>query len=196
MARMKWENLHKIVVSGSRGFKYKDNATAWLDKHIRKFMRTNEVEKDDIVIITGGGLGVDAAVEVYCIRAGIKNLICHARWTELEPSNEGKNPAGVIRNRHMIQLGDELVAFWDGTSRGTKNAIRNAEKYGLPLTVVLEKDVRPTIIKVPRIKGHTVTKQKVEANKKLGKRMRNIFADADIKSWKKELKRASSPSKR
>lgn len=42
--------------------------------------------------------------------------------------------AGPLRNQHMVALGHDLVlAFWDGTSRGTADCIRRAEKAGIPV---------------------------------------------------------------
>jgi hypothetical protein len=182
---MKWINLRKIAVCGSRLFSYKDNATAWLDKYLRyKYCQDGTYE--NIIIITGGALGIDNAVELYCLRLGIKNLIVHPRWEALG------RVAGPIRNRHIMALADEAIAFLNPKaprgSPGTKHAISIAEKFGVPIQIITQKQLEPVVIKVPRIKGHTVTPEKVDANKKLGKRMRGIFHDADIHSWKKELR--------
>jgi len=104
----------------------------WLDKYIRTSFEATE----DVVVITGGAIGVDLAVESYCERVGIMNLKIAARWLELGevirrvPYSERmqRNPAGLIRNRHIIDLADEFYAFWDGESPGTAHAIKCAKK--------------------------------------------------------------------
>src|SRR5262245_5184743 len=106
--KMIWKKLTKIAVSGSRKFRENDLATMFLDQYIRE----NFESLEDVVIITGGGIGVDEAVELWCARRGIKNLVIHARWAEIEHNVNGKNPAGVIRNKYMIDLAQEFFAFW------------------------------------------------------------------------------------
>jgi hypothetical protein len=44
--------------------------------------------------------------------------------------------AGPIRNGEMAKYADALIVFWDGKSRGTKNMIDLAERYGLKVRVV------------------------------------------------------------
>lgn len=54
--------------------------------------------------------------------------------------------AGPRRNNEMAKFASEsgsgtLIAFWDGESRGTKNMIDTARRYGLHVIVVeYEKD--------------------------------------------------------
>lgn len=43
--------------------------------------------------------------------------------------------AGPIRNRQMAQYADELLALWDGKSRGTKNMIDEMLKAGKPIHI-------------------------------------------------------------
>lgn len=46
--------------------------------------------------------------------------------------------AGPIRNQRMLDEGkpDKVLAFWDGTSRGTKDMIDRARQAGVPVEVV------------------------------------------------------------
>jgi len=37
----------------------------------------------------------------------------------------------------IIAYADEVLAFWDGTSRGTKYVIDNCRKINKPVTVIL-----------------------------------------------------------
>jgi hypothetical protein len=47
------------------------------------------------------------------------------------------NGAGKFRNRKMAGVADALVAFWDGSSPGTKDMIAVARDKGLAVRVVL-----------------------------------------------------------
>jgi hypothetical protein len=122
---MKWKELIKIGISGSRRFKEPSLAVQYLEKFvINKYENTEE-----LVFLTGGALGIDAAVELMCMRRGIKNLIVHARWVELELV------AGPRRNGHIVNLANEMYAFWDGSSKGTKSFIDKAQKTDKSLTI-------------------------------------------------------------
>ena len=45
--------------------------------------------------------------------------------------------AGPIRNTAMLDMKpDELIAFWDGRSRGTKNMIDQATARGVPVEIL------------------------------------------------------------
>ncbi|MCR4582518.1 MAG: hypothetical protein K5764_03060 [Prevotella sp.] len=44
--------------------------------------------------------------------------------------------AGMVRNAEMAKCSDELIAFWDGESRGTKHMINFARKRGLEVSVI------------------------------------------------------------
>lgn len=136
--KMIWKNLTKIAVSGSRKFRENDLVTMFLDQYVREWFESPE----DVVFITGGGIGVDEAVELMCQRRGYKNLIIPARWAEIEHNVNGKNPAGVIRNKYMIDLAQEFFAFWDGESPGTKNAIFHAKKKGIVQEIFSVKSLR------------------------------------------------------
>lgn len=40
------------------------------------------------------------------------------------------------RNEWMTNTGDEIIGVWDGTSGGTANCIKYAEKVGKPITII------------------------------------------------------------
>ena len=64
---------------------------------------------------------------------------------ELFPAQWNKygRSAGPIRNEIMVAKCDYVIAFWDGTSKGTKNLIDNAVKYNKPLRVKLIDTEKP-----------------------------------------------------
>lgn len=43
--------------------------------------------------------------------------------------------AGVIRNKQMAENAEALVAFWDDSSPGTRNMIKQASETGLQIKV-------------------------------------------------------------
>lgn len=81
-------------------------------------------------IIEGGATGVDQIAGEYAREHNIPLQIFKADW------NKYGRAAGPIRNEKMAKHGTHLLAFWDGESRGTKNMIETAERYGLPVCVV------------------------------------------------------------
>ena len=46
------------------------------------------------------------------------------------------NQAGFIRNEQMGDYADELVAFWDGQSPGTRHMIKYMQNLGKKVTVI------------------------------------------------------------
>ena len=92
-----------------------------------------------IEIICGMCRGADTLGERFAKENGYPIKYFPADW------NKYGKAAGVIRNEEMAKYAAEyededdegiLVAFWDGKSRGTKNMIDNAEKYGLAQYIV------------------------------------------------------------
>lgn len=108
----------RIAVVGSRD--YKDLEA------VRQFVFEQE---RDTVIVSGGAFGVDLAAVESARRLHMPYEVYLADW-----SRHGRK-AGAIRNREMVDRADEIVAFWDGKSRGTKITIDMAKASGKPLRV-------------------------------------------------------------
>jgi len=70
-----------------------------------------------LAVVSGGARGVDHAAKLAADKLGLDII-------ELKPDWEmyGKS-AGFVRNESIIKAADQVVAFWDGESRGTKNSI-------------------------------------------------------------------------
>ena len=87
----------------------------------------------DTVVISGGALGVDRwAIQIAKLRRlrWREHLVTQREWRQL-----GRK-AGPIRNARIVSDCDTLVAFWDGASPGTGNAIKQARAAGKPVTVI------------------------------------------------------------
>ena len=81
-------------------------------------------------IVSGGAKGVDICAREYAN----KN---HLKLTEFLPRYDcyGRG-APIKRNREIVEYADYVLAFWDGTSKGTKNVILLSKQLGKPLTVI------------------------------------------------------------
>jgi len=73
-------------------------------------------------IISGGAGGADTLAEKFSDKYKIPKLIFKPDWKLY-----GKK-AGLIRNDLIIGNADEVIAFWDGISKGTQYSINFAKK--------------------------------------------------------------------
>jgi hypothetical protein len=112
-----------MVVCGSRTF----SDYALLDASLDRLLAGRI---PDVVILSGGARGADRLVERYGRD--------HSLGVERFPADWARygRAAGPRRNEEMIATADALVAFWDGTSPGTRHAIKTARRRGIPVRVV------------------------------------------------------------
>lgn len=98
----------KIAVIGSRGLRV---------NNLEKYLPKNTTE-----IVSGGAIGIDTCAKNYALSYKIK-------LTEFLPEYEkyGRS-APLKRNLQIIAYADEVLAFWDGESHGTKYVIENCKK--------------------------------------------------------------------
>lgn len=80
-------------------------------------------------LVSGGAQGADRLAESYARARGIPVEIFKPDW------RMGRG-AGPTRNGQIIEACDQVVAFWDGASKGTKDAIAKARTKGRPVVVV------------------------------------------------------------
>jgi len=112
----------KVIIAGGRNFTDFDFLKKWCDYYLSN--HSGEIE-----IVSGGATGVDALGERYAIDKVYKLKIIPANW------DLGKK-AGRLRNKQMAEYADCLLAFWDGTSKGTKNMIEQAKENNLKVRIV------------------------------------------------------------
>jgi hypothetical protein len=120
----------KLLVCGSRSFDDYDFLAKTLD-HL-----TSKLDKKKILVIHGGARGADNLAEKWCFERRIMQSIHHPEW------KKGKQ-AGIVRNAEMIAMMEGkgcVVAFWSGTSPGTKSTIEMAKKAGIKTKVYLFKE--------------------------------------------------------
>jgi len=110
----------KIIVAGSRGFTNYQLMCLKLDYYFDECTPT---------IVCGEARGADSLGRKYAEERGLKIMSFPADWSK------GKN-AGYIRNEEMAKVADGLVAFWDGSSAGTKHMILTMRKMNKPTRVI------------------------------------------------------------
>lgn len=81
------------------------------------------------VIVSGGARGVDAWAEEFATERGIEVISIKPNWKKY-----GKS-AGFKRNKEIVNEADDVVAFWDGQSRGTLDTVRKAHKAQKPYAI-------------------------------------------------------------
>lgn len=82
-------------------------------------------------IITGGANGVDTLAIEYANKNSIPVIVIKPDYKKY-----GK-AAPLIRNRRIISLANEVIAIWDGFSKGTEYTIKFAEKMLKPVTILM-----------------------------------------------------------
>ncbi len=110
----------KIAIIGSRGLKV---------RNLEKYLPSNVSE-----IVSGGAKGIDSCAADFA-KAN------HIKLTEFLPEYEkyGRS-APLKRNLQIIDYADLVLAFWDGSSRGTKFVIDNCKKKNKKVKVFVLKD--------------------------------------------------------
>ena len=105
----------RVAIIGSRGLRV---------SNLEKYLPPGTTE-----IVSGGAKGVDASAREYALAYDIK-------LTEFLPEYDkyGRS-APLKRNITIIEYADAVLAFWDGSSRGTKFVIDNCRKLGVPVKV-------------------------------------------------------------
>ncbi|MBR7116779.1 MAG: hypothetical protein IKC87_03625 [Clostridia bacterium] len=107
----------KIAIVGSRSLVV-DNIGAYLPN-------------DCTEIVTGGARGVDTSAIEYAEQKRIRLTVFNPKYKLY-----GK-AAPLIRNRDIVEYADEIIAFYDGNSRGTLYTINYAKKIGKPCTIII-----------------------------------------------------------
>ncbi len=82
------------------------------------------------IIVSGGARGADTLAKEYAM----KNNIPLVEYMP-EYSKYGRK-APLLRNLQIVDNCDFLLAFWDGSSRGTKFTIDYAVKRRIPYRIV------------------------------------------------------------
>jgi hypothetical protein len=107
--------MTKIAIIGSRDYPNLKQVEDYLNE-LRKLLPCMR-------IITGGAKGVDQKAESWALGWGVE---CEV----IKPLDPSDKLSYLYRNIEIITKADQIVAFWNGTSRGTKFAIDYANSRG------------------------------------------------------------------
>lgn len=108
-------------------------------RHITDFDLTQALEGLTVTeIISGGAAGVDTLAEEFAQNHGLPLTIFPADWKQHGPK------AGPLRNKQIVEACQQVVAIWDGSSKGTATTIRMAQQAGKPVRVVRVNDPKQT----------------------------------------------------
>lgn len=109
----------RVAVVGSRGI---------TDVDLSKYLPEN-----CCLIVSGGARGVDTIAEQYAKSCGIETLIIRPNYEKYGRS------APIRRNDMIVDNADVVLAFWDGSSHGTKYTIDYAKRMGKPVKIYVPK---------------------------------------------------------
>ena len=109
----------KVAVIGSR------HAPASVSRRILEELPFNVSE-----IVSGGAEGVDRLAERVADILGIP-----VRVFQPDYQRYGRR-APLVRNEQIVEYADQVLAFWDGESRGTQSMIECAKDENIPCTVI------------------------------------------------------------
>ena len=122
MSKEETMEIKKVIIAGYRDF----NDFNFLEEKLNEILTNN----NNIEIVSGTARGVDQMGERYALKNNIPVKRFPANWDKY-----GKR-AGYLRNDEMAKYADALIAFWNGTSRGTGHMIDLAKRNGLEVTVI------------------------------------------------------------
>lgn len=112
----------KVAIVGSRHF----SAPARVTEYVMSLPRGSS-------IITGSASGVDAAATRAAREKGMPVHVVAASFDEL--ADPAKSAA---RNQRLVDACDVLVAFWDGSSKGTRTTVERALDSGKEVHVFVQ----------------------------------------------------------
>jgi hypothetical protein len=111
----------KVAIVGSRHFPEMDR--------VREFV---EALPAGAIVLTGGASGVDATAGQAARDRGLGLIKLPPRFEETTDPG-----ASARRNQELVDAADILVAFWDGSSQGTRKTVERALESGREVHVYL-----------------------------------------------------------
>lgn len=114
--------IHNLAVVGSR---------TWTDKQcVFDMLDCYYIDYPQLKIISGGAKGADSMAADWAKSRNVPTQIFRPDWDVY-----GKR-AGFMRNEQIVRACDSVLAFWDGTSKGTLNTIDKARDMQKPVRII------------------------------------------------------------
>lgn len=121
----------RIAVIGSRNFTTSQNGEL-MNSVLNEFNDQLRLNNDKIVeVITGGAKGADTFAERWALDNNVQLTIYRPDYARY-----GRNGAPMERNKQIVDSCDFCIAFWDGSSRGTKFVIDHCIQRSKRLKIV------------------------------------------------------------
>ena len=124
--------VKNVIIAGSRDFTdsvfLSTMASNWAG-----FGQVGALFSAELCVICGDARGADKLGAEWAEFHGIEVKHMPAKWRL--PNGITDRGAGHKRNAEMAAIGDVLLAFWDGKSKGTKGMIDRALAVGLEVHV-------------------------------------------------------------
>lgn len=103
----------------------------YIDYSIHKIIFEEHKEQEIKIIEGGAHSGADYRAKLFCVEHNINHQSYPPDFSN------GYHPYKYFqRNHQMVDLADEIYAFWDGKSRGTLDVINYAKMQGKEVTVI------------------------------------------------------------
>ena len=114
----------KVGIVGSRSITSSEYVFSVLNFYLSRLLEENEV-----VVVSGGAVGVDKLAEDFAEERKLKTEIYLPDYKQY-----GKS-ATFIRNQQIIDNSDYLIAITTG-SNGTADSIKRAVKKSIPIKII------------------------------------------------------------
>ena len=122
------------MITGSRSLDDDDSEKIVFDT-LDEIHQTHPIH----TLVSGHAKGIDNFAEKWAAAREI------AVETHIPDWKQYKRAAAVIRNKEMVHSSDKVVAFWDGISKGTKQALQFAARENKLLKTIRIYDARNKI---------------------------------------------------
>jgi predicted Rossmann fold nucleotide-binding protein DprA/Smf involved in DNA uptake len=116
----------RVAIVGSRHFSQPDRVTEYVKGLPARAS-----------IITGSASGVDAAATKAARERGLGVQVMPASFDEMSDASKS-----AARNQRLVDACDVLVAFWDGTSSGTRTTVERALDAGKEVHVFVATTIK------------------------------------------------------
>lgn len=118
----------RIAVIGTRTFRDWTRFAREMDKRLGLIRA--ERSSNNVVLVSGGAEGPDVMARRYAQQNRL-------RIVEYMPNFQAHGRgATFVRNRQIVNAAHEVIAFWDGVSRGTRFTLDLANEKQLPVHVI------------------------------------------------------------
>lgn len=117
--------MTKVAIVGSRSYQSSKQLTAACRREIAIEVAT----RGYVEIVSGGADGPDTWGAEAAERYDLPLKVFPAEWATYGRS------AGFKRNQQIVDYCDEIVAFWDGKSKGTLDTITKGVRAGKKVTI-------------------------------------------------------------